>query len=45
MNNELNFNVYYNEDGENLEKLVIEALLNFLNETQKIGWLNDKNTL
>ena len=30
-NKELKFNVYFNNNGETLEKLIIQALVNYLN--------------
>jgi len=36
-NKELKFNIFFNNEGENLEKLVIQALVNYLNNDNNIG--------
>ena len=33
----LKFNVFFNNEGEDLEKLVIQALVNYLNNDNNIG--------
>lgn len=32
MNKELKFNMYYDKNGDDLESLVVDALLNFLSD-------------
>lgn len=36
-NKELKFNIFFNNEGENLEKLVIQALVNYLNNNNSIA--------
>lgn len=33
----LKFNIYFNSEGEDLEKLVIQALVNYLKNNSTIG--------
>lgn len=33
----LKFNVFFNNEGEDLEKLVIQALVNYLNNNNSMG--------
>ena len=35
-NKKLKFNIYFNDDGEDLENLVIQALVNYLNNSDSI---------
>lgn len=35
-NKELKFNIFFNNEGENLEKLVIKALVNYLSNDNNI---------
>lgn len=36
-NKELKFNIFFNNEGEELEKLVIQALVNYLNNNNSIA--------